>query len=364
MFVVVTKNFPPDIGGIQSLMEGLSKGLTRHGPVTIFADSYPNSESYDENSNLNTTRVKGLKIFRKFRKALLINDYLKKNVVKGIFFDHWKSLEHIKQEYLNEAHNFCLIHAKEINHSLGSSLNIRMNKTFKKIKFIIANSKYTKDLAISVGLEKSKIHVINPGTNYPIKIEEKQEKEAKKIFSSSFPKIITVARLDKRKSHQNILMTIKNLLPTYPDIKYVCVGDGDEKNNLKSLRAQLGLEQQVVFLPRTGEKLKVALLNEANLFLMPSIIHKKSVEGFGISFIEAGSYGKGSIGGIAGGEGDAINDGKTGYLCDGNDLTSMYETILKFFHNDNYKILGLQAKDFSKKFKWENIIKQYLTFLM
>ena len=61
-------------------------------------------------------------------------------------------------------------------------------------------------------------------------------------------------------------MTIKNLIPTYPDIKYVCVGDGEEGANLKNLKNQLGLENQVIFLAKTDEKLKVALLNEANLF--------------------------------------------------------------------------------------------------
>mgnify|MGYP001317128952 CR=1 FL=1 len=187
--------------------------------------------------------------------------------------------------------------------------------------------------------------------------------KAKEIFGSAFPKIITVSRLDRRKGHQNILMTIKNLVPSYPDIKYVCVGEGDEKKNLDKLKNQLGLEQHVFFLPKTEEKLKVALLNEANLFLMPSIIYKKSVEGFGISFIEAGSYGKASIGGMHGGEADAIEDGRTGYLCDGNDLNSIYETVLNFFQNDNYKILGLQAKEFSKKFKWKNIVKQYLSLV-
>ena len=363
MFVIITRNFPPDLGGIQSLMEGLSKSLKSHGSLKIFADEFPNSENYDHNSDLNITRAKGFKILRKLRKAFMVNEYLKNNIIKGIFFDHWKSIEHIKFEYLNRVPSFCLIHSKEINHPLGSSLNDRMNKNFKKTKFIIANSKYTKNLAVNMGLEQKKIQIINPGTNYPIKIWKKEEEKAKTIFSNSFPKIITVARLDKRKSHQNILMTIKNLIPTYPNIKYVCVGNGDEKNNLKNLRTQLGLEKQVVFLSEAEEKFKAALLNEANLFLMPSIIYKKSVEGFGISFIEAGSYGKGSIGGVAGGEADAIENGRTGYLCDGNDLNSIYETILKFFQNDNYKILGLQAKDFTKKFKWEIIIKQYLSLI-
>ena len=38
MFLIVTRNFPPDIGGIQALMGGLSESLLEHGPVKIFAD--------------------------------------------------------------------------------------------------------------------------------------------------------------------------------------------------------------------------------------------------------------------------------------------------------------------------------------
>ena len=363
MFVVSTRNFPPDLGGIQNLMEGLSNALLNHGPVKVFADDFENSKIYDKQSKLNIHRIKGFKIFKKYRKANLVKDFIHDNSVRAIFFDHWKSIEHIENRHLNNYTNFCLIHSKEINHPVGSSLNTRMNRAFKKAKFIIANSKYTKELGVNMGLEQNKIHIIHPGTNYPVPVDEESATKAKDIFGSAFPKIITVARLDKRKSHANILMTIKNLIPTYPDIKYVCVGDGEERNNLESLKNQLGLNQQVVFLPKTEEKLKVALLAESDLFVMPSIVYKKSVEGFGISFIEAGSYGKASIGGKAGGQADAIEDGRTGYLCDGNDLNSIYETILKFFQNDQYKILGLQAKEFSKKFKWKNIVKQYLSLI-
>jgi len=363
MFVVITRNFPPDIGGIQSLMEGLSKTLVNHGPVKVFADEFPECNDYDQNSNLEIKRISGLKIFRKFRKAYAVNEYLKSNKIRAIFFDHWKSLENINLNYLNKTSNFCLIHSKEINHPVGSSINFRMNKAFNKAQHIIANSKYTKELGVSAGLEEKKIHIIHPGTNYPIKINNKNETYAKDIFASSFPKIITVARLDKRKSHQNILMTIKNLIPVYQNIKYVCIGDGDERKNLEDLRKQLGIEKQVIFLSKTAENLKAALLAESDLFLMPSVIYKKSVEGFGISFIEAGSYEKTSIGGKDGGQADAIQEGRTGYLCDGNDLNSIYETILKVFKSNQYKILGLQAKEFSKNFKWEKIVKQYLALI-
>ena len=47
----------------------------------------------------------------------------------------------------------------------------------------------------------------------------------------------------------------------------------------------------------------LALLSESNLFLMPTRKVNNSVEGFGISFIEAASYGVASIGGEEGGSG-------------------------------------------------------------
>ena len=96
---------------------------------------------------------------------------------------------------------------------------------------------------------------------------------------------------------------------------------------------------------------------------MPSRVYKKSVEGFGITYIEAASYGKPSIGGVFGGEADAILEGKTGYLCDGNDLNSLYETLLKIFENDHYKKLGTNALEFSKNFNWNKIIKKYIELI-
>ena len=158
-------------------------------------------------------------------------------------------------------------------------------------------------------------------------------------------------------------MNIKNLKFKFPKIKYICIGDGDEKENLIELRDELGLQNNVIFIHKSEEQLKAALLQESNLFLMPSIVYKKSVEGFGISFIEAASFGKGSIGGKDGGEADAIKENQTGFLCDGNDFNSIYEKIINFFENDKYILFGKNAYEFSKKFKWNNVIKNYIKLI-
>ncbi len=362
MFVISTRNFPPDIGGMQNLMGGLSFALLKHGPVKVFAEKTLEENNLN-NTGIDLTRVSGLKIFRKYRKANLIKEFSLKNSVRAFFFDHWKSIEKIDDKILNNTPSFCLIHSKEINHSDGSLINKRMLKALNKARYVISNSEFTKNLAIKNGLNEKKIQIIHPGCNYPIKIDSKNIDKAKELYRNCFPKIITVARLDKRKSHQNILMTIKNLKPRFPNIKYISIGDGEEINNLENLKNELGLGNEVLLLRKSTELLKVALLEQSDLFLMPSVIYKKSVEGFGISFIEAAAYNTGSVGGIHGGASDAIQDGTSGYLCDGNDLNSIYETIIKFYDNNNFKQLGKNAFTFSKNFHWDKIVKKYIKLI-
>ncbi len=361
MFLVSTRNFPPELGGMQNLMEGLSNALLNHGPVKVFAEAHDEAQYYDQSSKFNIKRVSGFKVFRKYRKANLVKEFLELNEIRASFFDHWKSIENIDSNVLKKTKSFCLIHSKEINHPVSSSLNKRVLKALAKADHVIANSKFTKEFAMKLGIKN--ITVINPGCNYPIPINDNAKEYAKNILGNSSPKLITISRLDGRKSHHNVMMTVKNLLPKFPNLKYISIGDGDEGNNLLSLRKALKLENNVEFVFKSSEEEKVALLEQSDVFVMPSVVYKKSVEGFGISYIEAASYGKPSIGGIYGGEGDAIKSGQTGYLCNGNDLSAIYNTLIKILSNDHYKELGINALEFSKQFSWEKIIKKYINLI-
>jgi|TARA_B110000438_G_scaffold296684_1_gene341766 phosphatidylinositol alpha-1,6-mannosyltransferase len=364
MFLVVSRNFPPDIGGIQVLMGGLTENLLNHGPVKVFTFEHSNSDLYDKKSTASIERIKGIKLFRKFRKANLINNFIKNNKnIRALIADHWKSLELIKIENFNKTKVFCLLHSKEINHEVGTLLNKRMLKSLSNADFIIANSNFTRQLAIKVGIDPTKIHVIFPGIDKPKIIENDLRVKAQKEFKDSFPKIITVSRLDKRKGHDKILMLIKNLKLKFPKIKYLSIGFGNEEENLLKLTKEFNLENEVIFLKDININFKNALISEADLFLMPSRIEKKSVEGFGISFIEAASYGVASIGGKDGGASDAISHKNTGLICDGNDLSSIYDSVISFFEDNNFIKYGNEAKEFSKKFYWDKIIKKYLELI-
>ena len=107
---------------------------------------------------------------------------------------------------------------------------------------------------------------------------------------------------------------------------------------------------------------ELRLLNKM-LTICHVIIHNKSVEGFGISFVEAAQYGVPSIGGKDGGASDAIINEKTGLICDGNNLEDIYSSIDRLLKDGKYKEYGKSAKENSYNFHWDKIIENYKQIL-
>ena len=360
MYIVVTRAFPPEVGGMQNLMWGLTNSLSKHYMIKVFADYHVQHQNYDKSVSFSIQRVGGIKLLRKYRKAYLVNEFIKKNKnIKGIIADHWKSLELIK----TDKKKICLIHSKEINYDKGTYSNKRILKVLNNVDHIVSNSKYTKDLAINCGVNSDKIKVINPGIDSVKEIDKKMLNEAEMLLKNKNPRLITVSRLDKRKNHEKIIMALRNLKQIYPNIIYTCIGYGKEEENIKTLVKELNLDQQFLFFKGISQDLKNALVSKSNLFVMPSIIYKKSVEGFGIAFVEAAQYGISSIGGKDGGASDAIEDGKSGKICDGNNLDEIYSNINQLLTNNSYLEFGKYAKSFVKKFEWEKIIEDYKKIL-
>ena len=359
MYLIATRSFPPELGGMQSLMWGLAKEMSKNFMIKVFADYQENHKEFDKEVNFSIERVGGIKFLRKIRKAQLINEFLKENKVQGIIADHWKSLELIK----TTKKKYCLIHGKEINHPKGSFQNKKIVKVLNNVEKVIANSEYTKNLAINIGVDQARIVVINPGVNPAKELNKKSLDKVESLLKIKTPRLITVSRFDKRKNHEKVLMALRNLKQIYPDIVYICIGYGEEEDNLKELVKELNLGTQVMFFKDIGDDLKNALVAKSNIFVMPSIIHKTSVEGFGIAYVEAAQYGVASLGGKDGGASDAISHDKTGLICDGNNLDDIYSSLNSMIENKKYHVLGKNAKEYVSKFQWEKIVEEYKKIL-
>ena len=78
MYLIITRSFPPEIGGMQSLMWGLTNELSKDYMLKVFADYHEDHKNFDEKVSFSIERVGGIKILRKYRKAQLINEIIKK----------------------------------------------------------------------------------------------------------------------------------------------------------------------------------------------------------------------------------------------------------------------------------------------
>ena len=360
MYLIITKSFPPDVGGMQNLMWGLTNELSKHYMLKVFADYHHGHKSFDEQTSYSIERVGGIKLFRKYRKAQLINEFIKSNKIEALIADHWKSLELIK----THKKKICLIHSKEINHKKETNLNRRLLNVLNNVDIVVSNSKFTKELAIQSGVDRNRIVVINPGISEVQKLDKKSLDKVENLLKYKSPRLITISRYDKRKNHEKIIMALRNLKQEYPDIVYISIGEGDEEENIKKLVNELNLNEQVMFFKDISHELKNSLLSKSNIFVMPSIEYKRSVEGFGIAYIEAAQYGVPSIGGVHGGAADAIEHEKNGLICDGNDLDAVYSAINSMLKNNKYLEYGKAAKENSNNFRWDQIINKYKKILI
>lgn len=145
----------------------------------------------------------------------------------------------------------------------------------------------------------------------------------------SAPVLLTCARLDavdRYKGVDQAIRAVARVASKVPGLRYVIIGDGDNRPSLETLAHQLGISDRVEFRGNVTQNELAEAYESCSLFLMPS-----RKEGFGIVFLEAAFFGKPSIGGLHGGTPEVIEDGRTGWLVENGDdetLAALLATIL------------------------------------
>ena len=360
MIVILTQCFPSKIGGIENLIFNLSYYLSKDNKVIVFADQHNiiKDAMFDNRfkNNFLVRRFGGIKYFRRRNKVRELEKIINFNEVKAIICDSWKSVELPIKKFKNINLPFiCLVHGNEVIIK-NNRHHKRILHCFKNVNKIVSNSEFTKNLIKKINSEIKNIKVINPGvSNFDNIIEE----EVKLIKGK--PTLLTLARLEKRKGHEHILKSVGKLKKTYHNIRYIIAGEGEERRYLESLAKSLNISKNVIFIGSVNDGQKKYILNKTDLMIMPTIDESKnlSIEGFGITYIEAALFGIPSIASNVGGTNEAVLHNETGIIID--NLDKLEITISDLIENKmKMKELGEKAKKRAETLlSWTNIIKHY-----
>jgi len=360
MILISTQCFPPDRGGIEILMGGLADALAASGKdVAVFAD-----DAHETGPEVKTSypihRFGGFKPWRRRRKAWAIAKAVKRGGVEAIFADSWKSIERLPK--LNVP-IVVLAHGMEFPPNPTSGKQGRIVRALAKATRVVANSAYTASQAKPyVANSETRLRVLNPPIGPQDEPAARELGDLRAVIAGRSPVLLTLARLEPRKGIDMVIRALPDTLKTHPNAVYIVAGGGEDRPRLERLALDNGVGRHVHFAGAVDGPAKAALFSVADVFLMPARREGNSVEGFGIVYLEAAWYGVPSLAGREGGAVDAVRDGETGLLCNGDDLADVRRQILRLLDDATLKkklSAGASARAKGPA-QWTNAVRDFL----
>jgi phosphatidyl-myo-inositol dimannoside synthase len=174
----------------------------------------------------------------------------------------------------------------------------------------------------------------NPGLGeiavLPLCLEERQpqgEVDRELLDRAGEGYVLIVGRLaasERYKGHAELLVACAELRDGRPDLRLVIAGDGDDRQRLTALAADLGLTDRVRFTGFVSEATLAELYRRAAIFALPS-----RGEGFGLVYLEAMRAGKPCVALSGTAAAEVVEDGVTGLLVVPEDRAGLARALVR-----------------------------------
>ena len=360
MIAIVTQCFGPDVGGIEALMTGLADQLAAAGwPIEVFADRLRTPGLPELRRPYLIRRFGSIRPLRARNKLQAIAGA---GAFAGAFADSWKSLASAPANLNPIA---MLAHGTEFPADARSEKARRIRLALARCRTVIANSNYTAALAreYARGAE-TRVVVINPPIDALPAAEPAALAQLDALLAGRGPVLSTLARLEPRKGVDSVIRTLADLRGRHPRVLYLVAGAGADRPRLETLAAQCGVADSVAFLGGVDARAKAALLTRSDVYAMPARRVGDSVEGYGLSYVEAAWYGAPALAGREGGAVDAVIDGETGLVCDGADVDDVTRALARLLDGAALRRrLGANAAARARTQTWDAALPKYLAAL-
>ncbi len=371
---IVTSEFPPDIGGVETYAVEFAKTLVNLGyQVSVFVHTHHQTNiSYP-----------GIDLFP----VLKFSRRLDRHILKQYKVDAW----HV----MNAAHSWLTletdkpvvvsIHGNDflapyplignpglsqigqlwrlakilgpLDKLVGKCMTpMLMRNALPFARIILSNSRYTEKIFLNkFPACKGKTRVTQVGVS-EVFLDRPLVKKANPI-----PQLLTVSRLSELRKNVDKVLDALSHLKDKTDFNYTVIGDGEFKTQLEDKARQLGLANKVNFSGRQSTQKVIDAMMHSDLFLLPSSTLADSHEGFGIVYLEAAACGTPSLGTRQAGAVEAIEDGVSGFFVEEPTVENIQDALSTFL-SGNISFDQNECRTFAEQFTWEKVVSQALPY--
>ena len=360
--LLITRNLPPLVGGMERLNWHMADELSKQAEVKLIGPQ-GSAALKPKHVSLTEAPLKPLPLFMivTLFKALWLAMRWKPDVIlagSGLTAPiTWLASK------LCRARSAAYLHGFDI--TVKDKLYQRLwVPTFRKIDRIIVNSTPTKGLAFAAGIPERKISIVYPGVSLP---EAPQPIESIDAFKQQHGLIgkkilLSVGRLTTRKGLREFVeLALPTIVKAEPNTMLVVIGEaplnslGAGVQTVESIQAQAeqsGVTGHIKFLGViTDKNLLAAAYEAAHVHVFPVRHIPHDPEGFGMVAIEAAAHGLPTVAFATGGIVDAVSHGESGFLAEKNNYDELSLHVLQLLQQPKP---AESIQGFAQGFAWEH----------
>lgn len=355
--LVVTQDFPPLTGGIQSYMGSLCERLRpfcEHLAVVA-----PGREAERATDSVRSFPVHRIPIHSSWLALPLLArlpGIVRAEGASHVLYAQWfpavagmRLPERVRQAGI--------VHGRELlNHPLGKAGLALSGPVLRRLDAVIPNSRATAAL-LPAGIRPERVHVVHPGVDSR-KLSAPTSAESARFLAglglaSDTPVVTTLARLVPRKGVDTLIATMGILESRLPGVKLLVGGAGPDRTRLESLVDESRLGGCVRFVGRVADE-DMGAFQGAGVFALLSRQTPKDVEGFGMVLAEAQACGAPVVAARSGGMPEAVGPG-AGFVVDPDAPDQAADAIASLLANPALRRgMGAKGRSFAESLSWES----------
>ncbi|MFN8035856.1 MAG: glycosyltransferase family 4 protein [Acidimicrobiia bacterium] len=362
--LLVTNDFPPKVGGIQSYLHELWRRLPP-GETTVLTTPYPGARDWDAAQPFRVERVHERVLMPSARLARDVDALAREVRADVILLDPMLPLGLIGAR-LTAAPHVVIVHGAEV------TVPVRMPVTrtlaehvMERASGIIAAGSYPAREAARAARRPLPTLVVPPGVDVdrfrPLDADRRAALRGRFGISPDDRVVLGVSRLVPRKGFDTLIEAVATL---EPDVQLVIAGAGRDRRRLRALAERQGIGRRLRMLGRVPDDALPGLYGCADVFAM--LCRDRwgglEAEGFGIVFLEAAACGVPCVAGRSGGSHDAVADGVTGVVVEPRSVAAVRAALARLLRDDALRArMGAAARARAEQeFSYDHLVGRLL----